>query len=84
MLRITNRTNNPVFIGGISLGINETIALTDGEIRFLLSSIKKLENSGIISCVSIEEKNNTVNQEATSLASETPKKRGRKSKKGES
>ena len=83
MLRITNRTNRPVFLGSIGIGIYDTVTISDEEGQILSSTIKKLENSGIISSVSIEEKK-SVNQEATSLASETTTKRGRKkSKKGE-
>jgi len=83
MLRITNRTNRPVFIGSVAIGIYDTVTISDYEGQILSSTIKKLENSGIISSVSIEEKK-SVNQEATSLASETTTKRGRKkSKKGE-
>lgn len=83
MLRITNRTNRPVFLGSVAIGIYDTVTISDYEGQILSSTIKKLENSGIISSVSIEEKK-SVNQEATSLASETTTKRGRKkSKKGE-
>lgn len=83
MLRITNRTNRPVFLGSVAIGIYNTVTISDYEGQILSSTIKKLENSGIISSVSIEEKK-SVNQEATSLASETTTKRGRKkSKKGE-
>lgn len=84
MLRITNRTNRPVFLGRVAIGIYETVDISDYDRQILSSTIKKLENSDIISSVSIEDKH-LVQQEATSLASETTTKRGRKkSKKGES
>lgn len=84
MLKITNKSNRPVFIGNIGIGVKSSVKISDGEAVNLQTSIKKLENSGIISSVSIEDKH-LVQQEATSLASETTTKRGRKkSKKGES
>lgn len=82
MLRITNRTNNPVFLGRYGISVYGSIEIPDEEAFKLKSTITKLEKSNIITSVRIEEQ--VIKKEVTSLTSETPKKGRRNSKKGES
>lgn len=81
MLRITNRTNNPVFLGRFGISNYGSIEISDEEAFKVKSTITKLEKSNIITSVRIADQ--VIKKEVTSLTSETTKKGRKKSKKGE-
>ena len=80
MLKITNRTNHPVFIGRLGIGVGKSVMVDENEYRKISSNVAILERNNIINIVTVENKE-PVKQEVASLTSETAKKGRRKNKK---
>lgn len=83
MLKITNLTNQPVFIKNFSIGVGKSLIISDNEYRNISSNVAILERNNIISIVTVEE-NKPVEQEVASLTSTTKKGRRKNKKENES